>query len=243
MELTDVQRQKVADYSPDAAMLAPIRKAPLLFVSGIVGAGKDSTLRQLMATYPNEYAFIVSHVTRPIRQNNGVLEQDGVEYHFISFAQAEHMLDTHQYIETDIFAGHIYGTAIEEVKRIYDSGRIAVTDVTVWGAGSFVKQGLNVRPVFLLPPSYESWRARLEKRGKMPTQELIRRLQSAVKEIQYALEVPFFYFVINEDLENTAKIVNRIGHGEPVDRHYPAAVHVAEDLLERIKTELRELGA
>lgn len=243
MELTDALRQKVAGYSPDTALLAPIRKAPLLFLSGIAGAGKDSTLAQLLATYPNEYSLFVSHVTRPIRQNNGVMERDGVEYHFINFAQAERLLDTHKYIEADIYVGNIYGTTIVEVKRIYDLGKIAVNDVTVWGAGNFVKLGLNARPVFLLPPNYHAWRTRLEKRGKMPAQELKRRLETAVQEITYALSVPFFYFVINDDLENTAKIVNHIGHGEAVDRHYPAAVHVAEDLLAKIKAELQTITA
>lgn len=244
MELTDALRQKVAGYSPDAPALAPIRKAPLLFLVGIAGAGKDSTLAQLLATYPNNYEFIVSHVTRPPRQNDGVQERDGVEYRFISFALAEHMLDNQQYIEADIVhAKDIYGTSIAEVKRIYDDGKIATTDITVLGAGNYVRLGLNARPVFLLPPSYEAWRSRLEKRGQMAPEELKRRLQSAVKEISYALSVPFFYFVINDDLENTAKVVNRIGHGEAVDRHYPAAVHVAEDLLAKVKAELRALGA
>lgn len=243
MELTDALRQKVAGYSPNLVSLAPIRKAPLLFLAGIAGAGKDSTLVQLLATYPNEYALFVSHVTRPIRQNNGVMERDGVEYHFINFAQAEHMLDSHEYIEADIYVGNIYGTTIPEVKRIYDAGKIAATDITVWGVGNFVKLGLNVRPVFLLPPSYAAWRSRLEKRGKMPPEELKRRLQTAVKEITYALSVPFFYFVINDDLENTAKVVNRIGHGDSVDRRYPAAVRVAEDLLVKVRAELRALGA
>ncbi|HET9412160.1 MAG TPA: hypothetical protein VFO38_04920 [Candidatus Saccharimonadales bacterium] len=243
MEVNERQRRKVAAYAPSLAALEPIRKAPLLFVCGIVGAGKDSTLRQVMATYPGQYQFIVSHVTRPPRVNNGVPERDGDDYHFIDFNQAERMLDNGEYIEAAIVhAKHIYGTSIAEVKRIYDAGKIAFTDVTVEGAGNYINLGLNARPVFLLPPDYPTWRMRLEKRGRMAPEELKRRLQSAVDEISYALSVPFFYFVINNDLENTAKIVNRIGHGEPVDRRYPGAIKVAENLLDSIKQELKRLG-
>ncbi len=210
---------------------------------GITGAGKDAVIRSLLATFPGEYQFVVTHVTRKPRANNGVMERDGVDYHFIDFAVAEHMLDAGEYIEANIVHNRdIYGATIAAVKRIKDAGKIALSDITIEGVDNFVERGLNVKPVFLLPPSYEVWRERLASRGVMSTEELRRRLQSSITEISHVLGLPHYYIVINDHLPITAKLVNSIGHGQPVEPHYQASVEVAHTLLERITSELAQLG-
>jgi guanylate kinase len=69
------------------------------------------------------------------------------------------------------------------------------------------------------------------------------RLQSAVREINHALEVPYFYIVINDRLSETAELVNSIGHGAPVEPHYHKAMDVARQLLREIESELSTLDA
>lgn len=245
MELDDRLRQKVAAYKPSPNALKPIRRAPLLLLVGITGAGKDTILQHLLATYPTEYRYILSHITRPRRENEGVMEQEGVEYHFISFEQANHMLEAGEYIEANIVHHeHIYGTTIGEVKSIYDEGKIGLTDVTIDGASDYVRLGLNAKPVFLLPPSYEVWKQRLLKReGTLDPVYYKHRLQSAVREIEHALSVPYFYIVINDHLSTTAELVNSIGHDEPVEPHYHKAMEIAEQMLERLQQELGTLDA
>lgn len=245
MELDERLRQKVAAYKPSPNALKSIRRAPLLLLVGITGAGKDAILQQLLATYPRDYRYILSHVTRPPRTNNGNMEREGVEYHFIDFAKADEMLRDGQYIEANIVHHeHIYGTSIGEVKSIYDEGKIALTDVTIEGANDYVRLGLNAKPVFLLPPSYEVWKQRLIKReGDMDPTYYKHRLRSAIREITKALEAPHFYIVINDHLSTTAELVNSIGHGEPVEPHYKAAMDVAQKLLQQIEQELSTLDA
>lgn len=245
MELDDKLRQKVAAYKPTPKDLKPIRRAPLLLLVGITGAGKDAILQQLLATYPNDYRYILSHITRPPRENNGVPERDGVEYYFIDFTEADRMLDGGEYIEANIVHHeHIYGTSIQEVKSIYDEGKIALTDVTIDGADDYVRLGLNAKPVFLLPPSYDIWKKRLFKReGRMEPTYYKHRLQSALREISHALKAPHFYIVINDHLSTTAELVNSIGHGEPVEPHYHKAMDIARHLLDQIRQELGTLDA
>jgi guanylate kinase len=245
MELDERLRQKIVAYKPSLGALKPIRRAPLLFLVGITGAGKDAIIQQLLATYPTEYEFIISHVTRQPRINDGTPEHDGEDYHFIDFVEAARMIDAGEYIEADIVhSTEIYGTSIAEVERIYDAGKIALTDVTIAGADNYVRLGLNAKPVFLLPPSYNIWKRRLLKReGTMDKIYYKNRLQSAVREITHALSVPHFYIVINDHLSTTAELVNRIGHDEPVEPHYHKAMVIAEHLLEQIKQELSTLDA
>jgi len=243
MDLDQRLRQKVAAYKPSRAALAPILSEPFLIMCGITGAGKDAVIRNLLATFPNDYQFVVTHVTRRPRSNSGIMERDGVDYHFIDFTTADRMLDAGEYIEANIVHDRdIYGATIAAVKHIKDAGKIALSDITIQGVDNFVDLGLNVRPVFLLPPSYEVWRQRLANRGAMGNEELRRRLQSAITEITHALALPHYYIVINDHLSTTAKLVNSIGHGEPVEPRYKASVAVAQTLLKRIKAELAALG-
>jgi guanylate kinase len=239
MELDDRLRQKVAAYKPSPDALKAIRRAPLLLLVGTTGAGKNAILDHLLANYPNEYDFIVSHVTRPPRP----YEKEGVHYYFINFAAAEKLLDSAGYIESNIVhANDIYGTTVAEVKRIYDQGKIASTDITIEGADDYVRLGLNAKAVFLLPPSYEVWRERFNKRNDaIDTAELKRRLESALYEIKHALETPHYYIVINDKLEDTAELVNRIAHGEPVEPHFHKAMAIAEEMAQRIRVELSNL--
>lgn len=245
MELDERLRQKVAAYKPTPNTLKPIRRAPLLLLVGITGAGKDAILQQLLATYPREYRYILSHITRPPRANNGIMERDGMDYHFIGFTESNRMLDAGEYIEANIVHHeHIYGTSIHEVLGIYKEGKIALTDVTIDGADDYVRLGLNAKPVFLLPPSYKVWKQRLLKReGSMDPTYYKHRLRSAVREIKHALEAPHFYIVINDHLTTTAELVNSIGHGEPVEPHYHKAMDIARQLLREIQQELSTLDA
>ena len=245
MELDARLRQKVAAYKPSPKILEPIKQAPVLLLVGITGAGKDAVMQRLLAQHPTEYHYLLSHITRPPRENEGVMEKSGVEYYFIDFTRAEQMLDAAEYIEVNVVHHRdIYGNTIAEVEKIFKEGKIATTDMTIDGADDYVRLGLNAKPVFLLPPSYEVWKQRLLKReGSLDPEYYKHRLQSAQREIRHALSVDYFYIVINDVLDDTAELVNRIGHGEAVERHYPHAIATAEHMLEQVERELSTLDA
>jgi guanylate kinase len=242
MEINIQLQQKIADYKPDQAKLAVLRQTPIVVLVGISGAGKDSVKDQLLDRYGHEYHHIISHITRRPRTNHGVMEQDGVDYHFIDFNTAEQMLDEHAYIEADMYAGHVYGTSLSEIQLVHDEQKIGLTDITIEGADNYVQLAPSVKPVFLLPPSYQEWQRRWIGRyaGKHADyhEDLRRRLQTAAKELEHVLRSEHFYLVVNDDLSDTVDLVNRIAHGEPVDPHYHKAVAVAEEILSGIRAEL-----
>ena len=94
-----------------------------------------------------------------------------------------------------------------------------------------------------MPPTYDVWLERLKKRydGTMPEEELRKRMRTALMEIENATSADYFYIVINDDLEKTVDLVNRIAHDEAVEPHYRKAMVIAEDFLGRIREELAEL--
>src|SRR5437588_9743381 len=102
--------RKLSTYNPAPSTIKLIKTTPILLLVGPTGAGKDALKDKLLAT--DRYHHIISHTTRQPRINHGVIEQDGREYHFISKAQAEKMLDTKALIEAKIYSDNLYGTSV-----------------------------------------------------------------------------------------------------------------------------------
>ncbi len=244
MELDQKLITKVSQYKPSAAALEPIRKTPLLFTVGITAAGKNTVLERLMALYPTEYYFIVSHTTRAPRENHGVMETNGIDYHFVDFAAVDTLLDQQAFIEANVIHFHdVYGTSIAEVEKAAELGDIAISDVDIKGVDQYISYGLAVKAVFLLPPSYEVWMSRLLKRygGEKPNKhDLYMRMTTALHELEHALTTDHYYIVVNEDLDKTVRLVNAIAHGEPIEPHFQKAVDIAERIAARIREELEK---
>jgi len=237
MELSESLRQKVASYRPSAYVRDILNKSQVLLLAAISGGGKDTVKHRLLET--GKYHHIISYTTRQPRENHGVLEQDGVDYHFIDFATVERLLDQGAYIEADIYAGNVYGTGIADIELALKEGKIAVTDTTIEGVLQYLELAPSVKAVFLLPPSYDIWMQRLAKRGDLTDKQDMRlRLEEAVHEIETALSTEDVFIVINDDLEETIQLVDDIAHNKPVEPHYHKAMVIAENLLAKLKEEL-----
>lgn len=237
-------KAKVAAYRPDPAKLDAISKAPMMLMVGITAAGKNAVLHRLMEKYPDRYYYMISHTSRAPRMNHGKLEQDGEHYHFVDLPKIGDMLDNHEFIEAQVIHDSwISGSSINEVDKAIAQNRVAVSDIDIQGAEVYVKLGLNVKPVFILPPNFEVWKERFMSRyeGKIDTAEMSARIQGAIRETEHALMLENFYIVINDDLEKTVEVVNEIGQSQPVEPHYQKAMEVAEQLLVRLREELDKL--
>jgi guanylate kinase len=155
------------------------------------------------------------------------MEQDGVEYHFISKEQAADMLHRGEFIEAKIYSGNMYGTSVAEIQKAHDDGKIAITDLEVQGVAEYKQISSNVIAQFILPPDYQEWQRRLLARyggkGPDPT-DIAKRMSTAIAELQEALAQPYYHFVVNENLEEAVEAVGSIAHHQDeftqVDRSY-----------------------
>jgi guanylate kinase len=241
MELSNTLLEKVKTYAPQAQKLEPYRQTPLLFAVGISGAGKNTIMEVLLSRFASEYHSFVTHTTRAPRKNHGVLEQNHVDYHFIDFATSERMLDNHDYIEVNNYSGNIYGTSVSEIEEAHREHKIVIADIDVNGVANFVHLGMNVKPVFIIPPSYAVWQSRVHARNSNATdlEDWQRRMRTARNEIIHALESDYFYFVVNDDLEEATAVINAIAHEDPTIEHRPPrAIQAAQDILAGIDTAL-----
>jgi guanylate kinase len=99
---------------------------------------------------------------------------------------------------------------------------------------------MNVKPVFLLPPSYEIWWQRLLSRyeGKIDEHDLYNRMKTALVELEHAINTDYFYVIINDDLEKAVALVDRIAHGEHVQSHYRKTIEIAQDIVRDLRRRL-----
>lgn len=230
----DQLQQKLAGYKPSVETVELIRQTPILLLVGVSGAGKDSIKQRLPKT--GDYHHIVSHTTRKPRENKGVMERDGVDYHFIDLAEAERMLDAGAFVEAKMYSGNIYGTSVAEIERARDDSKIALTDIEVQGVVEYKAISASVHAVFVLPPSYEVWQQRLQSRyaGDVDPADMEKRLRTAKAELAEALHKDYYRFVINDDLETAVVAVDSIAHDAVPGNEGRVARELAETLIQRL---------
>lgn len=160
------------------------------------GAGKTSITKFLLANYP-QLAFSVSATTRAPRG----AEQDGIDYHFISPAAFEGHIYQNDFLEYEmVYEGLYYGTLKSELDRIWNQGKTPVLDIDVKGAIAIQKQlGTQALSIFILPPSIEVLKERLEKRNTESPEKVQMRLDKAAYEISFSNQ--FNAVVKNEILD------------------------------------------
>ncbi len=229
---------KLANYRVPPRAVELIKSAQIVFLVGVAGAGKDTIINELLKS--GDYHYIVSHTTRPPRYNHGVLERDSFEYHFIDLKKAEVMLDNQEFIEAKLVHGNIYGTSIAEIQAAKDKSEIAITEIEVQGVAEYRAVSDTVLPIFLLPPDFQTWQARLQKRygGEVDEEDLMNRLQTAKAELQDALNKDYFEFVVNDDLNKAISIVDEIAHGHLSSKKNEEAKIIARELLAQLDKSL-----
>lgn len=230
--------EKVASYTLSADAINLVKNAHIVLLVGIAGAGKDTLKKELLRS--SDFRDIVSHTTRPPRKNNGVMETDGIEYHFIDQKEATEMIDNQKFVEVKNVHGEtIYGTSVAEIQAGYDAGKISITDIDVQGVDEYKQISQKVVALFLLPPSYDVWRDRLSKRYESTDAfeaEWPKRRASAIKELKRALSVPYYHFIINDDLARTARVAREIANKPDIfHRKDDEARLAARDILEQLE--------
>lgn len=228
--------QKLAVYRPADSAKQLIKETPVLVLVGPTGAGKDALKSKLLQT--SKYHHIISHTTRLPRINEGIIEQDGREYHFIDKAIAEKMLDEQAFIEAKIYSGNLYGTSVAEIQAAHDEGKVAMTDIEVQGVAEYKALDPSVMAVFLLPPDFHTWQDRLHSRygNTVDPDDAHRRMQIALDELDQLLNTDYYIAVVNADLNSTFQQVQAItDSAKPVIPDQSAARDVAQQLAQDIQ--------
>ncbi len=175
-------------------------KSPLLIVlSGPSGVGKDAVLTRLRESgYP--LCYITTLTTRRQRPN----EEDGVDYHFISEAKFQEMLDGNALMESANVYGNWYGVPRAMTREALDRGEDVIIKIDVQGAATIRRIAPGAVFIFLTAPSTEELSNRLGQRLTESPDQLAVRLKTAEEEMkQLSL---FDYVVVNREGEIDAAV-------------------------------------
>ncbi len=203
-----------ADGGPDiehAARPEPEGNGRVVVLSGPSAVGKSTVVRCLREQIPDLH-FSVSATTRAPRPG----EVDGVDYHFVSPARFQQLIDEGALLEWAEIHGGLQrsGTLAAPVRAATASGFPVLIEVDLAGAGAIKKAMPEAITVFLAPPSWADLQARLVGRGTETPEAMARRLETARVELE--AQADFDQVVVNSQLESAcAELVSLLVGNAP----------------------------
>lgn len=205
----DEFKQLLADYHISEEGKQILASTKLVLFVGPTSSGRNTIINELLKT--GKYHFIVSDTTRKPRENNGVLEQDGVEYWFRKEEDLLEDLRSGLFLEAAVIHDQqTSGISMRELKKAADNQKVAINEVEVNGADAIHSVKPDTLFLFVVPPSFDEWMARMTGRGALPEDEVRRRLTSAIEEISIALERDFYHIVVNDTFKQTTRVVEQL---------------------------------
>ena len=182
-------------------------KGNLIIISSPSGGGKGTLIREVLESVPN-LGYSVSHTTRAPRFG----EEHGHHYHFVSKQEFEDEVTAGEFLEYAEVHGNMYGTSLASVERITSEGKDVILEIDVQGAMAVMKKVPEAVSVFILPPSFDVLRARLESRGTETPEELQLRLKNAVGEVMHYSW--FKYAIVNDEIFSASRKLANVILGE-----------------------------
>ncbi|MDI1272280.1 guanylate kinase [Polaromonas sp.] len=179
----------------------------LFVVAAPSGAGKSSLVKALMELDARVQPA-VSHTTRPPRGQ----EKHGREYFFISSEEFDGMVLRDSFLEWAHVHGQRYGTSRQTIEERVATGADVILEIDFQGAINIKRIFSNAVLIFILPPSWEELRSRLERRGEDTPEVIELRLKNAAIEMAQARE--FDFVIINELFERAVFDLKTIVHAQ-----------------------------
>jgi len=179
----------------------------LFVVAAPSGAGKSSLVRALQEL-DSHVQPSVSHTTRAPRGQ----EKHGREYFFVSEQEFDAMIAADAFVEWAHVHNQRYGTSKKAIQERMEQGADVILEIDFQGAIQIKKTFSNAVCIFVLPPSWEELRARLERRGEDATETIELRMKNAAIEVAQAQK--FDFVIINELFDRALFDLKAIVHSQ-----------------------------
>jgi guanylate kinase len=177
----------------NASAGATDRPGLIFIVSAPSGAGKSTLCRAVRDRFP-DLLYSISYTTRKPRPG----EQNGVDYHFIDNDEFEKGIDRGQWAEWAEVHNNYYGTSARLLDRALSDGYDILLDIDVQGMRQIVKRYPSGITIFIMPPTLDALRNRLESRGTDSPEVIAVRLKNAQNEM--ARKDLYRHIIINDNL-------------------------------------------
>ncbi len=168
----------------------------LFIISAPSGAGKTTLSRAIRDRF-DDILYSVSYTTRGSRSG----EQNGIDYYFISKGDFKKRIENNKWAEWAEVHGNFYGTSAEFLDKGLTSGHDILLEIDVQGTNQILKRYPESVTIFIMPPSLDTLRNRLESRGTDSTEAIERRLKDAEREL--ARKDFYQHIIVNDQLSAT----------------------------------------
>jgi guanylate kinase len=179
------------------------RRGLLFVVSAPSGAGKTTLCKEIISIVPGLQQS-VSYTTRKPRPG----EVHGRDYFFVDEQQFQDMIQRNEFAEWAPVYGHFYGTPRQALARMMEQGLDVLLEIDSQGAMQIKKRFEDAVYIYIMPPSIEALRLRLQHRAGDSPEEIQRRLQKAREEVWSYRE--YHYIVRNDDMKQALKELEAI---------------------------------
>lgn len=178
-------------------------KTRMIIVAAPSGAGKSSFVERICRE-EDRLEDTVTYTTRAMRKG----ETQGHPYHFITRDDFEQKVKNNFFVEWAQVHTNMYGTPYYQLENAWAKKKCIIMDVDVQGAATFKQKYPDAISIFILPPSIDELRRRIEKRdGGLPG-DIEVRMQNAEREILHAPR--FDYRLINDNFDQSYAIFKKI---------------------------------
>ena len=172
-------------------------------ISAPSGAGKTSLVRALCQA-DESISVATSHTTRSPRPG----ETDGVDYHFVDRTTFDAMVAAGRFVEYANVFENAYGTSHSAVDEVLAGGSDVILEIDWQGAAIVRENHPDLTSIFVLPPSREALKERLEERAQDNDAVIARRLAQAIDDI--AQHTAFDHVIVNDVFETALRELHRI---------------------------------
>ncbi|MDM8540794.1 guanylate kinase [Desulfococcaceae bacterium HSG9] len=189
-------------------------KGVLFIISAPSGAGKTTLCRYVRERF-TDMVYSISYTTRALRPG----DVEGADYYFITKDEFERGILNSQWAEWAEVHGNYYGTSATFLDRILNKGGKVLLDIDVQGSQQILKCHPQAVTIFIMPPSLDELRSRLQNRASDSPEIIAKRIKNAILEME--MRHQYRHIIVNDRLNDAVERLLSV-----IERYYTDTISV-----------------